>query len=98
MKLSRLQQKILNVIENHPGVQNNEAALVAAVWRVEGWSDYSSLEENLKRVTHPETISRRRRELHQMGLVSYSDEADQMRDEAFINERDRHSTFPDYKE
>lgn len=91
MKLSKLQQKVLNVINNHPGVQNNEAALVAAVWRVEGWSDFSTLEENLKRVTHAETISRRRRELHQMGLISYSDEADKMRTEAFINERELHS-------
>lgn len=98
MKLSRLQQKILNVIENHPGVQNNEAALVAAVWRVEGWSDYSTLEENLKRVSHAETISRRRRELHEKGLITYSKDANQMREEAFINERDRHSSFPDYKE
>lgn len=88
-KLNRLQRLVFNVIRANPGVENNEAALTAAVWRVQGWSEFNSLEENLARVSNPETISRRRRELHQKGLITYSKEALTMREEAFRNERDR---------
>lgn len=91
MKLNRLQQIVYNVIQQFPGVQDDDAALTAAVWRVTGWSDYATLEENVRLVARPESITRRRRELHQMGLITYSDKAMRRRTEAFINERDKHS-------
>lgn len=98
MKLNRMQRVVYEVIKAFPGIQNDDAALVAAVWRHSGWTDSIPLEENIKKVARAETITRRRRELHSMGLIGYSNEADKMREEAFINERDRHSSFPDYKE
>jgi hypothetical protein len=87
MKLNRLQRLVYNAIQNYPGIQNDEAALVAAVWRIQGWSDENTLEENLKRVAHAESIARRRRELAEMGLITYSDQAQKMREEAFKAER-----------
>lgn len=91
MRLSRLQQIVFNVIQQFPGVQDDDAALTAAVWRSTGWSDYATLEENVRIMARPESITRRRRELHQMGLIAYSDKAMRRRTNAFINERDKNN-------
>lgn len=91
--LTNKQRLILSAIEMNPGIQDNEASLVAAVWRLEGWSDFNTLEENLKRVTHAETISRRRRELYNMGLITYSDKSLKEKTDAFIIERSLSSTL-----
>ena len=48
-----------------------------------------SLYENLCSVSNPETITRRRRELYNLGLITYTDEAEERREEAFNNERER---------
>ena len=73
-------------------VVNDDANLIASYWRkFDGWSDNRSLEENIKYATRPDTITRRRRELHQMELIQYSDGADTTRKEAYINEVDIHS-------
>lgn len=93
-KLNRMQKLVYEVIQANPGIQNNDAALVAAVWRYGGWNDSAPLEENISHVARAETITRRRRELHEMGLITYSDEADKERTEAFINERDSHAAVP----
>lgn len=93
MNLTKKRQLVLNVINANPGCQNDAADLIAAVWRTEGWNDARSLEDNLRKVTRPETITRRCRELHEAGLITYSKEANDIRMEAFTNERDAHSTF-----
>ena len=93
MTLNKLQALVYSVIQAKPGVQNDDARLISAVWRKQGWDDGVSLEDNIVRVTRSESITRRRRELHVMGLIEYSTEADQERREAFINERDGHSTY-----
>lgn len=93
MNISNKQQLVYDVIQANPGVQNNDADLIAAVWRHEGWSDGRSLEENIAYVTRSETITRRRRELHVMGLIEYSDEALNERTEAFKAEQDNHSDY-----
>lgn len=93
-KLSKMQRIVYQVIQANPGVQNNDAQLVAAVWRHLGWSDTAPLEENITKVARAETITRRRRELHEKGLITYSDEANKEREEAFRNERDAHSASP----
>lgn len=87
MKLNKMRRMVYEVIKANPGVQNDDAQLVAAVWRYCGWNDQVPLEENIDKVARAETITRRRRELHEMGLITYSKEADQMREEAFIKER-----------
>jgi hypothetical protein len=91
MKLTKKQRMVYNVIKANDGVQNNDAKLVAAVWRHEGWSDSISLEENLRNVTNSETITRCRRYLHERGYITYSREADAKRMEAFKECRDKYS-------
>lgn len=90
MNINKLQKLVLKVINLNPGVQNDDAKLIAAVWRYEGWNDNLSLEDNIKRVTRAESICRRRRELHAMGLITYSKDADKERYEAFKNEVEEH--------
>jgi len=87
MRLSKMQQMVYDVIKENPGVQNNDAKLVAAVWRKYGWSDHAPLEENINRVARSETITRRRRELHEMGFITYSKEADETREHAYLKEK-----------
>jgi len=93
MNLSKKLKLVYDVIQLNPGCQNNDSDLIAAVWRYENWSDGRSLEENISRVTRSETITRRRRDLANMGLITYSDEAMKTRTDAFKNERDNHSTY-----
>ena len=93
MDISKKQRLVLNVIRANPGCQNNDATLIAAVWRHEGWSDDLTLEDNISKVTRAETVTRRRRELHEMGLITYSKQALVEREEAYQNERDAHSTY-----
>lgn len=73
---------------------NDEMELLAWVWAHEGWDYDYGLQWNLKKVTHPETISRRRRELHEAGLITYSPKAMKSRETAFKNERDKASPIP----
>lgn len=92
MNLNKKQRLVYEVIQSKPWVVNDDADLVAAVWRKEGWDDGVSLEDNIKRVSRSETITRRRRELHNMGLIKYSEGAMEEREEAFRNELYAHST------
>lgn len=87
MNITAKQQLVLDAINRCPEAANNDALLLEQVWREEGWLDNHSLYDNLCRVTRPETISRRRRELFNMGLIKYSAKADSDRMEAFKNER-----------
>ena len=89
--LSKKQRLVYEVIKANQGVQNNDADLIAAVWRYEGWNEYKSLEYNLSRMTRPETITRRRRELFNMGLIEYSETSLKDRSEAFDNERNNNN-------
>lgn len=93
MKLTPKQQLVYDVILLNPGVQNNESDLIEAVWRYEGWDDSKGLSWNISRVTHAETISRRRRELYNLGLITYSDQALKSRTEACKKEQNAHSTY-----
>jgi hypothetical protein len=95
VNISKKEALVYRVIQNNPGVQNNDADLIAAVWRAENWDDNDTLENNIAKVTRSETITRRRRQLHEKGLIKYSKEAMQEREEAFINERDNASDFGD---
>ena len=92
MNITKKLKLVYDVIKANPGVQNDNAKLVAAVWRYENWNDNDSLEDNIRRVTRGETITRRCRDLHSMGLIKYSTESDNERMEAFKSERDNAST------
>lgn len=91
-QLKGLQRKVYKLIQEQPGIQNDDSKLVSAFWRANGWNDNLTLEENMPKMTYGETICRRRRELHDMGLITYSPEALKSRTVAFRNEQNVHST------
>ena len=91
MSINKKQALVLSVIKANPSVANNDADLIAAVWRKEGWNDNLSLEANIKRVTRSETITRARRKLHEDGHITYSKQALTERSEAFNNARQMYS-------
>ena len=93
MNLTAKQALILDIINNNPEVQNDDTSLIASVWRAQGWDDNKRLEDNISRVMHPETITRRRRELFNMGLIEYSDKVMKDRTEAYKSEQDNHSDY-----
>lgn len=92
--LTPKQRLVYNAIQVHPEAANDDALLLAIVWREEGWSRESGLVQNLRRVSRPETLSRRRRELFNLGLIEYSPKAMKSRTDAFKNERDKASPIP----
>lgn len=91
--MNKLNNLVYKLIKQKPWLANDDAALVAAVWRKQGWDDSVSLEDNIAKVSRSESITRRRRELHEKGLIKYSDKAFESRHKAFLNERDSHSNF-----
>lgn len=93
MNITKKQKLVLDAIKRCPAAANDEALLLEQVWLVEGWSQSRSLYDNLCRVTRPETISRRRRELYNMGLIEYSENALEERTDAFKQERNNHSAI-----
>ena len=93
-KLTKQQSLVLGVIRRHPAAADSEMFLLERYWiEVDKWDETKSLYWNLQRSTHAETISRRRRELYNMGLIEYSDKALKSRTKAFKKERDVHSTY-----
>ena len=93
MNISRKQKLVLKAIELQPGAADDDALLLATVWKLEGWNDNRNLYDNLRRVSRSETICRRRRELFNMGLIQYSSNAHKRRSEAFKSERQLHTNF-----
>ncbi len=88
INLNKIQKNVLSVIREHPEAANDDSVLIAYYWRkFSDWRDNKSLEENIAQATRPETITRRRRELFNMGLIHYTDEADKRREEAYANEK-----------
>lgn len=88
--LTQKQKNVLHIIQKYPNAANDEAMLLERYWmEIDNWLDDKSLYWNLQRVTRPETITRRRRELYNLGLIEYTEQADRDRMEAFRNERER---------
>ena len=88
MNISKKQQLVLDAINEYPEAANDDALLLSVVWEKEGWCNGAGLYYNLFNVTRPETITRRRRELFNMGLITYSDKALDERTEAFKKEKE----------
>jgi len=74
-RLTDKQQKVMAAYDTDPNCVNEEHRLLEAVWLKEGWDNNRSLYWNLQRVSHPESISRARRKLHELGLITYSEES-----------------------
>ena len=91
MKLTKKQKVVYDAIQAVPEAANDDKLLLATIWQ-ERWIDGLSLYENLKRVPNPESITRSRRKLHEMGYIKYSKEADDRRMEEFNNHRDEYGT------
>jgi hypothetical protein len=101
MDISKKQQLVLEVIRANPGVQNNDSDLIAAVWKREGFENMyirNGLEYAINHVTRSETITRRRRELYNMGLIEYSDSALDTRKQAYDNELNEHHAISWWKD
>ena len=94
MNLTRKQQLVLGAINDYPAAANDDALLLSIIWKREGFDEKfltSGLYKALKYVTRPETISRRRRELFNMGLIEYTTTALETRTDAFKSELERTS-------
>lgn len=86
--LNQKQKNVLHIITKYPEAANNEPLLLERYWvEFDNWDDSKSLYWNLTKVTRPETITRRRRELYNLGLIEYSEKASNERMEAMKNEQ-----------
>lgn len=96
MDISRKQRLVLQAIENNPSAADDDAVLLSECWAIElrkkgiGVSPKQLL-EIVKNVSRAETLTRRRRELFNKGLINYSEEASTRRMSAFKNELEMHS-------
>lgn len=87
--LNKKQQQVLEIIRRYPEAANDEAMLLDRFYHeIENYDDTKSYYWNISRSTRAETITRRRRELFNLGLITYSDNALKVRTEAFNNERE----------
>jgi hypothetical protein len=92
MDLTKKQKNVKQIIDKYPNAANDEALLLERYWiEIDSWDETKSLYWNLQRVTRPETITRRRRELFNKNLIEYTKEAEEARMEAYKSERDNHS-------
>lgn len=91
--LNAKQKNVLHIINKYPAAANDEMLLLERYWyEIDGYNPDKSLYDNLSRMTRPGTITRRKRELREMGLIQYSEERQKETEEAFINERDKASS------
>ena len=90
MKRGAVDQIIKQIYAARPDIVNDDAKLVAAVWYKCGYDPKRELYENLRRLPLPETITRRRRLLHERGEIKYSPEAEQRRFKNFVEARDEY--------
>ena len=93
MKLSKSQLLVMNEYNTGPDCVNEEVKLLERVWLSSGWDSTKSLYWNLQRMPHPESISRARRRLHELGLIKYSDEAMETRVDAYTKDVNRYSNY-----
>lgn len=92
----RIKQMVVDAYHEDPNLVNDDSLLIAYIWSRCGWmqtTDDMPLAERIKYMPRPESITRRRREAHEEGLITYSKKASEDRMEAFKNERDEHSAF-----
>ena len=90
MNKEKIRSVIIELYNENRNVVNNDVLLLERVWLKLGWDEGKSLYDNLSRVPRPESITRRRRELHEEGLIEYSKAADKEREQAFKNEVEMH--------
>ncbi len=90
-QLTPKDKRVLKVINDNPGSQNDDAKLLEVFWKSEGWNDDHSLYWNLSRVTPAESVTRSRRALHELGYIKYSKDADKAREDRYKQELEERS-------
>lgn len=90
---STLKKMVVDAYHTDANIVNDDALLLAYIWGRLGWNNDAPLEANLRRMPRPESVTRRRREAFNEGLIKYSKQASDERMNAFQNERDGHSAF-----
>lgn len=92
-KMNKIDEVILRLYRADKAIVNDAHRLTEQVWYEFGWNDSRSLWDNLSRVPLQESIARRRRELHEKGLIQYSEEADKKREQQFVEIRNEKSNY-----
>lgn len=90
MSKNTIDAVILKLYKEDPNVVNSEPILLDRVFHEFGWNENKSLYDNLCRMPRAESVTRRRRVLHEKGEIVYSPEADKMREMAFREARDEY--------
>jgi hypothetical protein len=89
MSQDKIRNIILSLYKRNSGIVNDEAALLAGVWRECGWRDDCSMEWNIQAMPRAESVSRRRRELYNEGLIEYSEDRQEEIMDAMHSEQER---------
>jgi hypothetical protein len=95
-KLDKTHRKILLICEDYPEAVNDRPLLLAKFYEND-WDNSKSLYDNFSRLTRPETVVRRFRDLREWGYVKQSEKADKANYDAMKSERERHSQNPTLK-
>lgn len=90
MKRGQVDTAIKLIYQMRPDILDDDAKLVAAVWYRLGYDPKIELYENLSKLPQAETITRRRRILHERGVIKYSPEAEERRFKNFVEARDEY--------
>lgn len=92
LKLTPTQQNIMELYQADRNVVNFDKLLLYRYWLMfDGWDEEEPTLTNLMKATPSATITRARRELHTMGLIMYSKEANKIREKRFKEELEKHS-------
>lgn len=94
-KLDKTHRKILLICDDYPQAINDRPLLLAKFYESD-WDNTKSLYENFTRLTRPETVVRRFRDLREWGYVKQSKEADKYNYEAMKSEREKHVLPPEH--
>lgn len=88
--LNKIQTNVLAICRMYPEAIDNPTILLEKYWLTFcGWDQTKSLYYNLSKATRPETITRRFREIREMGLIEQSSQRDKEVLEAMQNEQMR---------
>lgn len=82
-----MREVIRRAYHRDPRVADDDALLLAIVWKLLGWNNDKSLYKNLKNMPSPETITRTRRKLIEEGLIVPSMDATERRYRSFKRTR-----------
>jgi len=83
---------VYRIYQDNSKLVDDDKDLIPAVWRLEGWRDDLTLEQNFRRVSNPESITRARRKLHENGDIKYSKQSEDKRYELYKEKTEEYSS------